>query len=113
VSLRHVLVAWWMYRVETERIPDADEFDLDVGRESFLEHGALSPANIVIATEHLVRERNLLVVACREKAHLRLVRSHATQLRCGKAHAFWIMPASARAVYAPRENPNMQILSSA
>ena len=62
----------------TERIPDADEFDLDVSRESFLERGALSPANIVIATEHLIRERNLLVVARREKAHLRLVRSHAT-----------------------------------
>jgi len=62
----------------TERIPDADKFDLDVSRESFLERGALLPANRVIATEHLVRERNLLVVARGEKAHLRLVRSHAT-----------------------------------
>ena len=62
----------------TERIPDADEFDLNVSRESFLERGALLPANIVVATEHLVRERNLLVVARGEKAHLRLVRSHAT-----------------------------------
>lgn len=61
-----------------ERIPDADEFDLDVGRESFLKRGALFPANHVIATEHLVRERNLLVVARGEKAHLRLVSSHAT-----------------------------------
>ena len=61
-----------------ERIPDADEFDLDVDRESFLESGALFPANQVIATEHLVCERNLLVVARREQAHLRLVSSHAT-----------------------------------
>ena len=63
---------------ERKRIPDADEFDLDVGRESFLERGALFPASQVIATEHLVRERNLLVVARGEKAHLRLVSSHAT-----------------------------------
>ena len=63
---------------ERKRIPDADEFDFDVSRESFLERGTLFPANIVIATEHLVRERNLLVVARGEKAHLRLVSSHVT-----------------------------------
>ena len=72
VSLRHALVAWCYVPHVTEGIPDADEFDFDVGRECFLERVALSPANIVIATEHLVRERNLLVVARREKTHLRL-----------------------------------------
>jgi hypothetical protein len=102
-------------RTYRERIPDADEFDLDVGRESFLEHGALFPASIVILNEHLVRERNLLVVARREKAHLGF-----GQITCNPiaivgegVHALWIMPASARAMYAPRENPNMHILSSA
>ena len=70
VSLRHALVAGYSSRVETERVPDADEFYLDICRESFLEGVALIPPLIVVTTEHLIREGNLLVVARREKAHL-------------------------------------------
>jgi len=70
VSLRHPLVAGYTSRIETERVPHADEFYLDICRESFLEGGALFPPNIVVTTEHLIREGNLLVVACGEKAHL-------------------------------------------
>lgn len=55
---------------ETERIPHADEFDLNIDREGFLERGALSPTLRIVATEHLIRERYLLVVTRREKAHL-------------------------------------------
>jgi len=62
------------YRVhvshETGRLPYAYKFDLNIDREGFLEHGALSPTLLIVTTEHLIREGNLLVVARREKAHL-------------------------------------------
>jgi hypothetical protein len=62
------------YRVhvsrETEGIPHADKFNLDIDREGFLEYGALFPASIIVLTEHLIREGDLLVVARGEKAHL-------------------------------------------
>lgn len=60
------------------RIPHADKFDLNVDREGFLEHGALSPTLVIVTTEHLIREGNLLVVARREKAHLCLTTLHST-----------------------------------
>lgn len=51
-------------------IPNANEFDVDVDREGFLEGRALLPPSFVRLGEHLVGEGNLLVVACREKANL-------------------------------------------
>ena len=51
-------------------IPHANKFYLDIHRESLLKRVALFPSNFIIATEHLVREGNLLVVPRGEKAHL-------------------------------------------
>jgi hypothetical protein len=96
-----------------QSIPHADKFYLNIDREGFLEDGALSPTLFVVLTEHLIREGNLLVVACREKAHLRLTYYIQPECQVDEVQTFWTMPASARAVYAPREKPNMQILSSA
>jgi hypothetical protein len=51
-------------------IPHADKFYLNIHRESLLERHALFPSSFVIATEHLVRKRNLLVVPRGEQADL-------------------------------------------
>jgi len=47
---------------ETTGVPYTNEFYLNIHRKSLLEHGALTPTDFVVATEHPVREGNLLVV---------------------------------------------------
>ena len=51
-------------------IPHAHKFYLDIHRESLLERDALFYSSWVIATEHLIRQGNLLEVPRRKKAHL-------------------------------------------
>ena len=45
-------------------IPYTKELYLDIYRKSLLELDALIPTRFVVASEHLVREGNLLVVTC-------------------------------------------------
>jgi hypothetical protein len=51
-------------------IPYANKIDLNIYRKSFLECDALIPTLFVVATEHLVREGNLLVVTRGEQTDL-------------------------------------------
>jgi hypothetical protein len=51
-------------------IPYANEFNINVDRESALERVGLLPPDIVCTGVHLVRKRNLLEIACREEADL-------------------------------------------
>lgn len=51
----------------SKNAPHAQEFNLDVYGECFLELGGLLPANVVMSGIHLVCERYLLEVASREK----------------------------------------------
>lgn len=55
----------------THGVPDPEELNVDVDRERLLERRALSPAGLVGALEHLVREGDLLHVACWEEADLK------------------------------------------
>ena len=51
-------------------VPDADEVDVDVDGERLLERGRLLPPELVVPREHLVRERNLLMVARGQESNL-------------------------------------------
>ena len=44
-------------------LPDADKINIDINGERLLEGGRLSPPLLVVASEHLVREWDLLVIA--------------------------------------------------
>ena len=70
VSLRRALGAKLTCHGRKGSIPHADKLDLNIHRESLLERIALLPPSFVIATEHLIREGNLLVVPRGDQAHL-------------------------------------------
>jgi len=63
VSLLYQLVIWYEL-CRTDNVPNAEELDRYVDREGFLERIRLLPSDLIDAGEHLVGERNLLVVAC-------------------------------------------------
>jgi hypothetical protein len=66
-------IRWRAHECRKWSIPHADKFYLNIHRESLLKRHALLPASFVIATEHLVRKRNLLVVPRGEQAHLEAI----------------------------------------
>ena len=51
-------------------LPDADKINIDINGERLLEGGRLSPPLLVVASEHLVREWDLLVVTSRKQSDL-------------------------------------------
>ena len=56
--------------VGKEGVPDTDEFDVDIDGECLLECRGLRPSQIVIASKHLVRKVDLLMVAWRQQPDL-------------------------------------------
>jgi hypothetical protein len=56
---------------EKKGIPYTNKFDFNIYGKSFLEHDALIPTSLVVATEHLVREGNLLVITRGKQTNLR------------------------------------------
>jgi len=70
-------------------IPNPEQLDIDVDRESLFEHGTLLPTQLVFARVHLVRERYLLVIAFWQKANLDGVYSVS---RCGATKAYLVDP---------------------
>ena len=52
-------------------LPYANEIYLDIYRESLLERSTLFPTCFIVASVHVVREGNLLVVPRRKQANLR------------------------------------------
>jgi hypothetical protein len=50
-------------------LPDANKLNINVGAKASLERRRLPPSDIIRLSVHLVRKRDLLLVAGREKAH--------------------------------------------
>jgi hypothetical protein len=55
----------WLALTSIANLPNSDKFDVDVNGKSLLECSALRPTLIIIAAVHMVRKRNLLMVAAR------------------------------------------------
>ena len=91
--------------------PNTEELDVDVDGESLLESRTLLPPKRVILGIHLVGERNLLPVVGREESDLGGGGEVTLTGEKGRPSTLASIPARARAVYAPLENPKMQILS--
>ena len=51
-------------------LPDADKINIDINGERLFEGRRLSPPLLVVASEHLVREWDLLVVTSRKQSDL-------------------------------------------
>lgn len=51
-------------------VPDSDKLNIYVHRERLLECDTLLPSYLIRSSVHVVRERNLLMVACREETNL-------------------------------------------
>lgn len=56
--------------VRTSNLPNTHKFNIDVDRKGLFEGRTLTPSKVVVLGVHLVRERDLLMVAPREQADL-------------------------------------------
>lgn len=93
-----------------KHLPDAKKLHSDIHRKGLFEPLALLPSIFVVACVHSISEGNLLAIPCWKQADLDDVRAK-TELRLSGLLTLCIIPANARAVYAPREKPKMHILS--
>jgi hypothetical protein len=98
----------WVDGVMRPNLPNTQEFDLNCTREGLLETIAVLEFNGIIAV-HRVCERNLLDLSYQYE--LRCVQEVyiVRTLSGGRSPTLLSIPAKARAVYAPRENPNKPV----
>lgn len=94
----------------TKQVPDTKKLHSDIHRKGFFELLALLPSIFVVARVHLISEGNLLAIPRWKQANLGGVRA-TSKLVLYVLLTLCIMPANARAVYAPREKPKIHILS--
>ena len=94
-------------------LPNTHEFNRNILHKGLFESGCQVKPCLIRPLEELVHERNLFMIVFGKESNLRGISIRFDACQCVNAFACTLnsMSPSAQAVYTPRENPNMQILS--